>query len=684
MVWFAGCAAVPVWGASNRLVGDEPHYLLSTDSIVSDGDLDLANQYAESAYRPYHASTLAPQDAAREDGSRFTPHGAGLSLLLAPGYALGGWVGARVQLALIAAVVVVGAGVVAERFVASPRWAASAGALALGLTAPLWVYATQVYPEVPAAGVLVGATLLLVVDLRRRRPVLVACLLAGAMGVLVALGIKYLPLAAALGVVALVRLRHSRPGLAVFCGVSLLAVGAVFVWTAAVYGGPTTYATNRLYQGASEATIVADNVGGILRTPRVAGLLFDRNFGIVRFAPVWLLAVGAGAVLVVRKREAWPLAVFVVVQWATAVWLALTMRGWWFPGRQVVTVLPLFVPAVAYAFALVPRLTAALTAWSVLWAGTLVWALGSRRVGAGRDPFLAPIPGFGSFGRLFPSLHTPGRGDWVLLAVWVGACVCATVWLWRVSGRRRAGADSGSAAAGERQPARAVADGGLVVGFPARDEESTVAGLVRRAAAVDGVVEVVVVDDHSLDATAARAASAGATVLVPSAGHAGLGAAVTCLLEHARERRADAVAFMDADGEYAPEDLAEVVRPVLAGRADYVTGNRFAAGAPPGMPAWRRIGNRAGSVLVGLVVGRRIHDAQSGIRVLGRAALDAARIRHDYNYAQVLTIDLCKRGFRMEEVPVSYERRRHGRTFVHLPVYLRHVVPAMVAARWGR
>ncbi|HEX2063593.1 MAG TPA: hypothetical protein VHE80_04140 [Acidimicrobiales bacterium] len=51
---------------------------------------------------------------------------------------------------------------------------------------------------------------------------------------------------------------------------------------------------------------------------------------------------------------------------------------------------------------------------------------------------------------------------------------------------------------------------------------------------------------------------------------------------------------------------------------------------------------------------------------------------HDYNYAQVLTIDLCRKGFRYAEVPIRYRRRAHGRSFVRLVPYLRRVLPAMV------
>jgi hypothetical protein len=75
--------------------------------------------------------------------------------------------------------------------------------------------------------------------------------------------------------------------------------------------------------------------------------------------------------------------------------------------------------------------------------------------------------------------------------------------------------------------------------------------------------------------------------------------------------------------------------------------------------------------------GRRIRDGQSGFRALSAEAAAAAEIIHDYNYAQVLTLDLLGKGFRYLEVPISYRSRRHGRSFVRLPTYLRRVVPAV-------
>jgi glycosyltransferase involved in cell wall biosynthesis len=143
-----------------------------------------------------------------------------------------------------------------------------------------------------------------------------------------------------------------------------------------------------------------------------------------------------------------------------------------------------------------------------------------------------------------------------------------------------------------------------------------------------------------------------------------------------------AVAFLDADGEYAPEELAAMVAPILAGRADYVVGSRF-AGQPRHMRPHRWVGNRVLTAWVQLLVRRwgvrGLTDGQSGYRALSPGAAAAAEIIHDFNYAQVLTLDLLGKGFRYAEVPITYRFRRHGRSFVRLVPYLRRVVPAVRA-----
>ncbi|MCB0996413.1 MAG: glycosyltransferase family 2 protein, partial [Acidimicrobiales bacterium] len=223
-------------------------------------------------------------------------------------------------------------------------------------------------------------------------------------------------------------------------------------------------------------------------------------------------------------------------------------------------------------------------------------------------------------------------------------------------------------------------DGPIVLFFPAHDEEHTVADVAARAPRNVGGrdVRVVVVDDGSTDETATRALEAGAEV-VGFPENRGLGAAVRRGIEHSLAAHdPSVVVFCDADGEYAPEELGRMVEPILSGRAHYVVGSRF-TGRIDRMLAHRRFGNRVLTAGLRWVARRPITDGQSGYRALHRDAAAEAWIAHDYNYAQVLTLDLVGRGFVYHEVPISYGFRTQGRSFVRLGRYLRCVIPAVHA-----
>ena len=230
---------------------------------------------------------------------------------------------------------------------------------------------------------------------------------------------------------------------------------------------------------------------------------------------------------------------------------------------------------------------------------------------------------------------------------------------------------------GASTPAGMTDDAPVVLFMPAYNEEESVGGCVRRAPAevLGRPVDVIVIDDGSTDATASRARAAGAEVI--SLGeNRGLGAAVRVGLAAAVQREAAAVAFCDADGEYPPEELAALVAPVLAGHADYVAGSRF-LGQIHHMRPHRRFGNVVLTAMLSLVARRRITDGQTGYRAFSGAAAADAEIIHDYNYAQVLTLDLLAKGYRYAEVPISYRFRTTGQSFVKLGRYLRNVVPAV-------
>lgn len=213
---------------------------------------------------------------------------------------------------------------------------------------------------------------------------------------------------------------------------------------------------------------------------------------------------------------------------------------------------------------------------------------------------------------------------------------------------------------------------------PAYNEESTVGNVIHRLPpSVDGHPLVsLVVDDGSTDMTAARANEAGAAVICQPR-NMGLGAALRRGLAAALAYRPAAIVYLDADGEYAPEDLPRLAGPVLAGTADYVVGSRF-AGRRRRMRIHRRLGNRALTGWVRwLTRCPAITDGQSGYRAFAPRAAAHAEVIHDYNYAQVLTLDLLGKGYRYAEVPIDYAFRMTGASFVHLPRYLYAVIPAV-------
>lgn len=211
----------------------------------------------------------------------------------------------------------------------------------------------------------------------------------------------------------------------------------------------------------------------------------------------------------------------------------------------------------------------------------------------------------------------------------------------------------------------------------ARNEEEAVggvlAGLPDQACGMP--VDVLLVNDGSTDATPQIAHEHGARVVTHEYSR-GLGAALRTGLELARDEGYAAAVYLDGDGEYDPAQLERVLGPVARGRADYVLGSRF-LGHREGMTWHRDLANRGTTALLGALMRTVLSDGQTGYRAFSAAALRAARIRHDYNYAQVLTLSLWGAGIEPVEVPIDYRRRSTGRSFVRYPEYLARVAPAL-------
>ena len=219
--------------------------------------------------------------------------------------------------------------------------------------------------------------------------------------------------------------------------------------------------------------------------------------------------------------------------------------------------------------------------------------------------------------------------------------------------------------------------GPVAVIVPAYNEaENLPDTLARMPAGKVNDMYVIVVDDGSTDGTAELAHRHGADLVVRHKTNRGLGAALRTGLAAAREVNARAAVYIDADGEYPPSQIPDLLAPIESGEADYVLGSRYLR-ARLRQSVIRRAGNLVFTAMLCVAAGRRITDGQTGFRAFSRSALGCAEIIHDYNYAQVLTLDLLKKGMRMREVPIAYTRRTKGRSFIG-PKYLWRVPAGML------
>jgi glycosyltransferase involved in cell wall biosynthesis len=163
---------------------------------------------------------------------------------------------------------------------------------------------------------------------------------------------------------------------------------------------------------------------------------------------------------------------------------------------------------------------------------------------------------------------------------------------------------------------------------------------------------IIVVDDGSLDDTAAIARRSGAAVLRHET-NMGKGAAIKTAIERlASLAGIDAVVMLDADGQHDPAEIPRFAEEFMKGCADLIVGNRMANRA--GMPAIRAFTNRLTSAVVSIRAGRRIPDSQNGYRLVRASLLRRLDlVSSRYEIDSEIIIKACHAGAVVASVPVS-------------------------------
>lgn len=412
--------------------GDEPHYLVITQSLLLDHDLRIENNHERGDYRAYFPGDLRPDYLQRgSDGQIYSVHAPGLPAIVAPAFAAFGYPGVVVFLALLSALGASLAWSAAWRVTGSVA-AAWFGWAAVVLSEPFFVQTFMVYPDAPAGAIV----MLAIVTLLAAREASVGRLVAtgAALAILPWLHTRAAFLAAALAIALALRQQGSGAVKRVAALAAVPAVSALawFAFFYAIYGTPDPRAP---YGGAQQMSLAS--------LPRgIVGLLFDQQFGILPNAPIYL-CVAFGFVPLARRAPRVAIEIIgILAPYAIAV---AAFQMWWAgyttPARFLVpTLLPLAIPAAAWfdaARGRVPRVAgAAALALSVLVTATVAFvdrgALllnfrdGSSRLLAWLSPVVDLATGAPSLFRSEPTAVVAQAIVWLLAiaaAVWITAAV---------------------------------------------------------------------------------------------------------------------------------------------------------------------------------------------------------------------------------------------------------------------
>jgi glycosyltransferase involved in cell wall biosynthesis len=227
----------------------------------------------------------------------------------------------------------------------------------------------------------------------------------------------------------------------------------------------------------------------------------------------------------------------------------------------------------------------------------------------------------------------------------------------------------------------------LAVYLPAFNEAETIGALLDAIpTAIPGItaLKTIVVDDGSTDRTAVVAQAHGARV-VRHVRNRGTGRAFMSGVEAALAADADVIVGMDADGQFSPADIANLVAPIVNGEADVALCTRFGPGSQltGRMPAVKRFGNWMLSRIISAAAGRRFTDVSCGFRAFTRDAARCVDIRSEFEYTHESLLTWLRHGQRIVEVPLPVRAQRavgESRILSNVAYYTVRAAPVLLGA----
>ncbi len=200
--------------------------------------------------------------------------------------------------------------------------------------------------------------------------------------------------------------------------------------------------------------------------------------------------------------------------------------------------------------------------------------------------------------------------------------------------------------------------------LPAFNESGNIRKIIEEIQQLNYKVDIVVIDDGSSDTTVSEARACHVTV-VPLPFNLGIGGAVQTGFLYAKRYGYAVAAQVDGDGQHDVKYLANILEPILAGKADIVVGSRFTGSGSWRSSAVRRIGIRFFAWLISGLTGYSVTDPTSGFRAFNIKAIAAFAEDYPQDFPEPESIVLAKRrGFRLIEIPVEMRKRLYGNSSI--------------------
>jgi len=200
----------------------------------------------------------------------------------------------------------------------------------------------------------------------------------------------------------------------------------------------------------------------------------------------------------------------------------------------------------------------------------------------------------------------------------------------------------------------------IIVMIPAYNEEANIGKVIKeipRKINDTGFVEILVLDDGSTDKTVEVAKKSGADYVESNTKNSGLAFTFQKAMNRALELGADIIVNTDADFQYNQKEIEKLIRPVLYGEADIVSGNRQVENLNH-MVSSKKYGNIIGSKVVKWCAGYDIKDASSGFRAYSKEAALKLFVMSKHTYTHETLIQAKHKNLKVVEVPVEFRKRK--------------------------